>query len=656
MGVLTNDGAARGSQASRNAESTLRNLLDSSLLGVLYIAEDTIVFANRTALRLLDLPTERVVGQPVQEVMEGLHSDQRHDLIDGYRRASPETAARDARTEVRWCRPDGSVRWFEVQSVGASFEGRPALQVVFVDVTQRHEALDRLSASEERYRRMVESSPSGILVHSQGRVVLANKAAVALFGFRSESDMLGKHFLDYIDRQFHPVVQERVERVYGAGDSVPVIEVVLLRLDGSSFWAEASAGAVEHEGRRGSMVVFRDISERKKAELENARLEAQLLQSQKLEAIGRLAGGVAHDFNNLLTEITGQAELAMMDIRSDHSHYPMLKAVGDAAQRASALTRQLLAFSRRQALLPCGILLNDIVSGLETMLRRLIGEDIEFQIALSPEAGLVTVDPGQIEQVVLNLCVNARDAMPAGGRLLITTAGELLDDLQAAAVSLPCGGRYSVLSVVDNGCGMTPEVLCRLFEPFFTTKPKEVGTGLGLSTSYGIIRQHQGSIEVKSAPGKGSVFRIFLPRSEEEMGEKAARAVEEPLRVGGETVLCVEDEALVREVTVTMVKRLGYRVLEADSPSRALAISREHDGPIHLLITDIVMPQMNGRELAERLVAERPDLAVICTSGYTEDVFAHQGLLDRSVRFLGKPFTLRTLAGEIRNALDGDDS
>jgi len=342
----------------------------------------------------------------------------------------------------------------------------------------------------------------------------------------------------------------------------------------------------------------------------------------------------------------------MMDLSPDHPHYSMLQAVGDAAQRASALTRQLLAFSRKQMMLQRTILLNDVVLSLERMLRRLIGEDVQFQVALSPSTGCVSVDPGQLEQVLLNLCINARDAMPAGGKLLITTGVEVLDVDQAASLSLDVGGAYCVLSVVDTGCGMTPEVLSHLFEPFFTTKPKELGTGLGLSTSYGIIRQHQGTIEVRSRPGKGTVFRVLLPQTDDAPGDAQSAGGEEPVRSGGETVLCVEDEPLVREVTVTMLRRLGYRVFEAESPLRALELVRAHSGALDLLVTDVIMPRMNGRELAECLQSERSGLSVLFTSGYTEDVIAHQGLLAPDVHFLGKPFTLRALAAAVRSALD----
>jgi len=636
---------------SDEPESVLRDLLDSSLLGVTYISDGAIRYLNSTAERMLGMTASQALGMTIEDAIRWIHVEDREQISTRYREAGPDVLSQDAHVVFRWSRPDGVVRWFKVQTIGASFLGRPAIRAVMVDVTEQYETLEKLRRSEERYRQMVEASPSGILVHVDERVVLANRAAVRLFRGRTEADVVGKRILDYIAPCYHALVRQRVERIYGGEDCVPVVELVFRTLAGESFWVEASASSVEHEGRPASMVVFRDITQRKKALSEKEHLEAQLLQSQKLEAVGRLAGGVAHDFNNLLTEICGQSELVLMDLPPEDPHFSMMQAVGEAAQRASALTRQLLAFSRKQVMLPRLMQLNEVVSGLERMLSRLIGEDIEFQVALSPAAGQVMVDPGQLEQVILNLCVNARDAMPGGGKLLVTTGVEVPDERAASRLSLENGGRYAVLSVVDTGCGMTPEVQARLFEPFFTTKPQEQGTGLGLSTSYGIVRQHLGAIDVRSLPGRGSVFRVFLPQADGPAQESMMRGDEVDANGGGETILCVEDEPLVREVTVTMLRRLGYRVLEAEHPNRAIDLVRAHSGRIDLLVTDVIMPQMNGRELAECLRRDRPELAVLYTSGYTEDVIANQGLLASDVRFLGKPFTLKSLSAAVKGAL-----
>ncbi len=644
--------AGGGSSPFVDANQALDDLLESSLIGVAYVSDGVVRYVNRSMLLMLGVDTSKLVGKPIAEVIESVHREDRERLLSLQREVSEQASRQEAHTEFRWCRPDGQTRWLKLQGVGTTFDGRPALRGVVVDVTEQHEALERLRASEERYRRMVELLPSGILVHSDEKVVLANRAAVRLFGGQTEADIVGQRILDHIVPEHHPVVRQRVARVYRGNEEVPVIEVMFRKLTGEPFWVEASASSVEHEGRPASMVVFRDISERKKAETEKVQLEAQLLQSQKLEAVGRLAGGVAHDFNNLLTEISGQSELALLDLSSDHPHHPMLRAVCDAAQRATSLTRQLLAFSRKQVMLPRGMHINEIVLGLEKMLSRLIGEDIQFQVAPASFAGQVVVDPGQIEQVVLNLCVNARDAMPNGGRLLVTTGVEMVDTRLAERLLLPRTGPYAVVSVIDTGCGMVPEVMSRLFEPFFTTKSKEQGTGLGLSTSYGIVRQHLGAIDVRSESGKGSVFKVFLPLADTVERQAGVPAEEEELSGGAEVVLCVEDEPLVREVTVTMLRRLGYVVLEAESPDAALALAQGAAGRVDLLVTDVIMPGMNGRELAEALLRLRPGLRILYTSGYTEDVIAQQGLLSPDVHFLGKPFSLRRLALAIRGALD----
>ena len=386
---------------------------------------------------------------------------------------------------------------------------------------------------------------------------------------------------------------------------------------------------------------------------ERERLEAQFLQAQKMEAVGQLAGGVAHDFNNLLTGIVGYSQLGMMKgcPRGRLSGY--LQEIQNAAQRASHLSRQLLAFSRQQIIEPKVLGINDLFLDLEQMLRRLIGEDVELVILPAPDLGMVKVDPGQMEQVLINMAVNARDAMPDGGKLIIQTANVTVDEEYAGRHLGVTPGEYEVLSVSDNGVGMDSEVKERIFEPFFTTKEVGKGTGPGLSTCYGIVAQSGGHITVDSEPGEGASFKIYLPRVDDTTGTLALRDISEHLPLGSETVLLVEDEPLVREVTSQVLREQGYTVLEAANGHEAMNVAQQHlDEVIHLLLTNVVMPLMGGRELTKQLKGIHPEARVLYTSGYTDEVTLSQGVLSPDADFMQKPFTPDVLARTVRGVLE----
>jgi signal transduction histidine kinase len=395
----------------------------------------------------------------------------------------------------------------------------------------------------------------------------------------------------------------------------------------------------------------RAATDLRRAMAQQRRLEEQLIQSQKMEGIGRLAGGVAHDFNNLLTAILGYAELMESQLE-DEGLRSELREIRLAGERAAALTRQLLAFSRRQVLQPRTLDLNIVVSDVEKMLARLIGEDVTLVTRLEPALGSVKADPGQIEQVIMNLAVNARDAMPEGGTLTFETANAMLDADFVAVHSGALPGAYVVLTVTDTGTGMTDEVRGHAFEPFFTTKEKGKGTGLGLATAYGIVKQSGGYITVDSEAGRGTTFRIYLPRVEGTAAVTERTTISSLLPVGTETILLVEDEAGVRRLSLTVLETQGYIVLEAASGDIALQVARSETGPIHLIVTDVVMPGMNGRELWERLKVLRPDSRVLFMSGYTDDAIARHGVLEPGIAFLQKPFTPFSLAQKVREVLD----
>jgi len=406
---------------------------------------------------------------------------------------------------------------------------------------------------------------------------------------------------------------------------------------------EMATHEIAYGGQKAQLAILFDISGRRE-------LEEQLRQSQKMEAVGLLAGGVAHDFNNLLTIITGYSQLLLNHLSPGDGNRAFVEQIMKAGERAAALTRQLLAFSRRQVLQPRVLDLNRLVTGLSIMLQRLIGEDVELRLELASELGRVSADPSQVEQVLMNLVVNSRDAMPRGGSVTIETANVTLDELYAGRHIAAKPGSYVLLAVSDTGIGMDAATKARLFEPFFTTKGAGRGTGLGLSTVFGIVKQSGGSIAVYSEPGTGTSFKVYLPRIDQPVALDAESPESQAWR-GSETILLVEDDDMVRSLVRETLERHGYKVLDAGGPIDARRIAEKHRGVIQLLITDVVMPKVSGRELAEQLVRARPALKVLYMSGYTDSAVVNSGILTREVAFLQKPFTPAALIEKVRDVL-----
>jgi signal transduction histidine kinase len=415
---------------------------------------------------------------------------------------------------------------------------------------------------------------------------------------------------------------------------------------GNELWVELTAVSILWRERPATLNFLRDITEQR-------RLEVQFLQAQKMEAVGRLAGGIAHDFNNLLTIINTNAQLSLMDLKDWDPLKEKLESIQTAGGRAADLTRQLLAFSRRQVVEMKVIDLNALLQELEKMLTRVMGEDIELGTRLGKDLGRIKADPGQIEQIILNLVVNAKDAMPSGGKLTIETANMEMDQEYVHTHLEMKPGRYVMLSVSDTGVGMTPEVRERVFEPFFTTKEKGKGTGLGLSTVYGVVKQSGGYIWVYSERGQGTTFKIYLPRVDEPLEEEVRKkVVKEELPGGKETILVVEDEEEVRKLAVAILRKQGYRILEASNGGDAFLICEQGKEPVRLLLTDVVMPGLNGPELARRLRYFYPEMKVLFMSGYTDNGVLQQGVLDHGMFFLQKPFSVDGLTGKVRSVLD----
>jgi two-component system cell cycle sensor histidine kinase/response regulator CckA len=551
----------------------------------------------------------------------------------------------------RWVRKDGTMVWIEQRNVLIYDEAGHlvAIEGIARDITARKRTDEEIHRLNQFLDSVIDNANVWLdVIDDKVNVVIWNKAAEEISGY-SREEVVGHNKIWewlYPDEEYRNEVMAKAATIIGKSEEEKGSETIIRRKDGQSrIVSWNSRSLVDEEGNPiGSIAIGHDITGRK-------HLEEQLLQSQKMEAVGRLAGGIAHDFNNLLTVIIGFTELLLYRHLDDLS--PLrgpLEEVQKAGKWAASLTHQLLAFSRKQVLQPKVLDLNAVVADTEKMLRRLIGEDIDLVTVLDPELGPVKVDPGQLEQVIMNLAVNARDAMPQGGKLTIETANVELDEAYARRHTSVQPGPYVMLAVSDTGIGMGKETQSHLFEPFFTTKEK--GIGLGLPTIYGIVKQSGGHIWVYSEPGLGTTFKVYLPRVEEAVEPPQPGTASAASLQGSETVLLVEDDGGVRMLVRDVLEISGYTVLEARHGEEALLICQQHSGPIHLMVTDVVMPGMSGRELAERLSPLYPEMKVLYISGYTEKGIVHHGVLDPATAFLQKPFTPNALAHKVRQVLD----
>jgi two-component system cell cycle sensor histidine kinase/response regulator CckA len=550
---------------------------------------------------------------------------------------------------------DGRTIWLRTNKVPLRDASGAVFGVLgtYEDITEQRQAAIDLQESEERFRATFEQAAVGIAhVGIDGHFLRVNRWLCEKLGYTRE-ELLAQSFQEITHPADLEADLENVRRMLTGEIQAYSMEKRYLRKDGSAAWIALTVSLTrDAEGRPKYFIsVIEDIEPRRRAEEQAARLRNQLEQAQKMDSVGQLAGGIAHDFNNLLTAILGYCELILSD--EDTSHRSELEEIKQAGERAAALTRQLLAFSRKQVFQLELLDLNTVVANMETMLRRLIGEDVRLTSKLSSEIGRVKADRSQIEQVLLNLAVNARDAMPGGGVLQIETSNVDVDEALAEADAPNARGRFVVLTVSDTGCGMDTETQRRVFEPFFTTKPKGKGTGLGLATIYGIVKQSDGFVSFSSEPQKGTSFRVYLPRSDEPVSKKSRSGAHPaaPAR-GTETILMVEDDDGVRRLACHVLESLGYSVLCAESGGQALDLARDHRGKIDLVLTDVVMPEMSGREVERRLAEAGHAARVLFMSGYTDDAVLQHGVEETGVAFLQKPFTPGALARKVREVLD----
>jgi PAS domain S-box-containing protein len=504
-------------------------------------------------------------------------------------------------------------------------------------------------AGEARYREVLDCMTEGFqVIDREWRYVYLNDAA-AMHAQTAKERLVGRSMMECYPGIEKTEVFELMRRCMEA--RLPQsTDNEFTYPDGSKRWFALKI----QPAPEGVSVLSMDLTERRRAEEKQAKAEEALHRSQKLEAIGRLAGGVAHDFNNVLGVITGYGELARKEIPEGHPSRPRLENMLKAAERAAGLTRQLLAFSRKQIQQPRRLDLNAVAADLQSMFERILGEDIEIEIRSAKDLGLVNADPTQIEQVLLNLIVNARDAMPKGGCLTIETANVEFDDKYATAHPPALPGRFVMLAISDSGTGMDAETQQRAFEPFFTTKPRGEGTGLGLSTVYGIVKQSGGYVWLYSEPGRGTTFRVYIPRVDEASRGRDAAAPPPPSPAprGEETLLLVEDSEALRDLIREVLEQHGYRVLQANHGERALEVLREHEGAVDLLLTDVVMPKLGGKDLADEVQVLHPGIRVLYMSGYTDGAISRAGILREGMTLLEKPFTSERLTRAVREALD----
>ncbi len=630
----------RSFEALRSSRQLLKTIVDSALDAVITMDDSgRITSWNGQAEAMFQWTAAEAMGRKLADTVIPPAQRAAHERGLARFLATGHGRIVNRRIEVIAARRDGLEFPVELTVVPSRQGERWMFAASVRDITERRRAEESLRESEQRHRALVDYTFDGFVITENGVVREANRGFAQMFGYTVD-EVIGKSASDFVAPESVAVVTRRIQ----AGEE-GAFNVVGVRADGQRIQLETVARMYKHGDRPLRLTALRDVTDRRQ-------LEDQFRQSQKMEAVGRLAGGVAHDFNNLLTVITSYSQLLLDDLGAGDPRRADLEEIRKAAAGAATLTRQLLAFSRQQVLEPKVLDLNGVVAGAGKMLKRLIGEDIELVTDLAADLGTVKADPGQLEQVVMNLAVNARDAMPMGGKLVVATRNIEVADSDPRLHGLVPAGPYAQLAVRDSGVGMDEQTKARIFEPFFTTKETGKGTGLGLATVYGIIKQSEGFIAVDSEAGRGTTFTIYLPRVNLRADPEAGSPAPPASLHGMETVLVAEDAGGVRTVARQVLKRHGYVVLTAADGETALELAAEQAGAIHLLVTDVIMPEMSGRQLADRLREARPDLKVLYVSGYTDDAIVRHGILEPGIAFLQKPFTPEALARKVREVLD----
>ncbi|MGA8340603.1 MAG: PAS domain S-box protein [Candidatus Sulfotelmatobacter sp.] len=628
----------------RNSEEKYRNLINTANDAILVIDAGTrlILEANNKACEMLGIPEQQLVGKPESQLYPTDGDKTRPHFL------TPNADGQTRSRELKLLRGDGTLVPVEVSASATELSGKPAVLGIFRDIRDRLEAAAILQRSEDRFSYLIQNLSDVITIVAVDGTMLYHSPSIERVAGYKPSDLLGKSLLALIHAEDEPAVRAALERVTLKVGSAAPPEYRFRRKDGSWVWLESVGNNLLNDVAVGGIVVTsRDVTGRRG-------LEEQVRQSQKMEAVGRLAGGIAHDFNNLLMVIRGYAEIVLEEDGASRTVRKSVETIVRTTESAASLTHQLLSFSRKHVFSPQVLDLNALVNQMSEMLLGVLRDEMEFVVKLDPDACCISADPGQVEQVIMNLVVNARDAMPQGGKLTLETAHIAADVVRAHRPSGVPRGDFVMLAVTDTGIGMDIETQSRIFEPFFTTKRKDEGTGLGLSVVYNIVRSCGGHVRVSSEPGRGSALRVYFPRVAMLPQPQPVEAPAKTARTGKETILVAEDQPDLRWMICQFLQELGYSVLEAKDGGDAVALAEQYKGTIDVLLTDVVMPRIRGSEVARQLSASRPDMRVIFMSGYTEGEFGAAPGEDGGpgTTLLQKPFELDSLALKIREVLE----
>jgi len=633
--------------ALRESEARTRAISDAAIDAIIMLNPGgRVTYWNPAAEKIFGYTGEEIIGKNLHQLLAPPRHQRAHENAFAAFQDFGKGEIVGKIIELEACHKDGHEISVELSlSSLRNQEGWHAIGIVR-DITDRRQTLIALRESEERFKALHNASFGGITIHDKGLILECNQGLSDISGY-SQEELIGMDGLLLIAPRSRELVQNNIE----SGYEKPY-EAMGIRKNGEEYPLRLEARNIPYKGKTIRTVEFRDITEFKHLEAEREKMQNQLVQAQKMESVGRLAGGVAHDFNNMLGVILGYSEMVLDEIDENQPIYNALQGIHQAAQRSADLTRQLLAFARKQTVMPKVLDLNETVEGMLKMLGRLIGEDIDLAWVPGKDLGLVKIDPSQVDQILANLCVNSRDAIGDTGKVTIETSNRIFDADYCANHIDTLPGEYVMLAVSDNGCGMDDTTLSLVFEPFFSTKEIGKGTGLGLAMVYGIVKQNNGFVNIYSEPSQGTSFKIYLPRYISDSAQMPRTIGTQQTATGIETILLVEDEPFILNMTSEMLNRLGYTVLPANTPTEAQQLAQDHAGDINLLMTDVVMPEMNGRELARKLLALYPAIKCLFMSGYTANVIAHHGVLDEGIHFLQKPFSMQDLATKIRETFD----
>lgn len=622
-----------------------RTMVQQSVHGIMVLKDEPlrIVWVNGPMEDICGYSGDELAGMDQDRILEIFHPDSRDELVRRVREHSTGSDIAE-RMELKFIRRDGDISWTLARSSRGDAEGEPSAQFICIDVTEPHMTMEALSESEEKYRTLVENSNDAIVIHRDGVIVYANRTAMELTGFE-EGELLGNSVLNFVSHDFEALVLRNMTNRISGKEVPSIYNIEVLKKSGDTIPVELNVSEIHYDGDRSYMVLLRDLSERQE-------LEGQLRQAQKMEAVGQLAGGVAHDFNNILQVINGYTELAENALEQDHPVREMIDQISKAGERASELVRQLLLFSRNQIIVTSILDLNQMVSEHLTMLKRVIGEDIMIDFAASAEPIYVNADHSMMGQILLNICLNARDAMPEGGQVMVSTERVYLNSEFCEMNPSAKPGYYGLLSISDTGHGMDEDTLGRIFEPFFSTKGITAGTGLGLSTVYGIVSQHDGLIKVASEPGEGATFNVYLPVADRSMEIEDIPQEYEMEETSSRTIIIAEDDENVRNLACEVLAEAGHEVITAADGKEAVVLVTDSPDSVDLVILDAVMPVMNGFAAAEQIREVIPEMPIIFCSGYSREQNSEDiSRFKEHSRFLLKPYSMSQLMSAMNELL-----